>query len=637
VLEHLGLVALDASPADLEELSRNPLVERIETDEWLDVALDRSAGLVGAPAAWAAGLTGAGSVVAVIDSGIDTSHPALVGRVVAEACFSDRSCPGGQSSASGPGTAAPCTIGGSCQHGTHVAGIVAGTDARYRGIAPDVGLLSVQVFSRTDDPAECGAAPVPCPRARTSDVLAALDHVYALRAQLPLVAVNMSLSSDAASPGCNNSILAGAIDRLKGADIATVVATGNSGATNGLGVPACISSTVSVAATYADRDEVWQGSNVSPELDLLAPGVGIVSPAPGGGFSPTTGTSAAAPHVSGAWALAVQRLGTRHVDTILANLRASGRPLSHSGLTTPLLDLNELAGGLPVASAGFSAVRTTESSCGQCETVAGDFDGDGRGDLFWYEPGGTSRLWSGLGNGTYREDLTRLTDGVRFQQVAGDFDGDGRDDLLWYPRGGGGTWLWRSIGGGRFVEQPSFAIGGGLVPLAGDFDGSGVDDVFFYGPGTTPSTISLGQAGGSFASIQVGLIGAGFQPQAGDFDGNRLTDLFWWAPNGQDWVWQAVGGGNFVGGVGASVEYDFVPAVGDYRGDGRSDILWVSLTRSVSWIWHASGGMGFEGTPLTVPGELGTNAVATDHDGDRRSDVYWYGPGAQRDALWLSR
>ena len=110
-----------------------------------------------------------------------------------------------------------------------------------------------------------------------------------LPASYNLVAVNLSLSSDSVLANCDQSILAAAVGKLKSAGVATIAASGNGGFATGLGVPACISATVSVGATYADRDVFWSQSNFSMSLDLLAPGVGIVSPAPGGTFSGTTG------------------------------------------------------------------------------------------------------------------------------------------------------------------------------------------------------------------------------------------------------------------------------------------------------------------------------------------------------------
>ena len=218
----------------------------------------------------------------------------------------------------------------------------------------------------------------------------------------------MSLSSDAALPSCNTSVLAGAVTKLKSLGVATVVASGNSGATNGLGVPACISETVSVGATYADQDAVWPLSNVSADLDLLAPGVAIESPAPGGGYSPTTGTSAASPHVAGAWAIVAQRLGTSDVEQIRAFLVNAGKPISYglpdgSTLVKPLLNLRTVAEGTgPAATTGtFTSVATDQSSTPGFTPVSGDFDGDGRADIFWYGNGGASWLWLSIGGGRF--------------------------------------------------------------------------------------------------------------------------------------------------------------------------------------------------------------------------------------------
>ncbi|MGD9755786.1 MAG: S8 family serine peptidase, partial [Acidimicrobiia bacterium] len=177
VLDTLGVVTMGATSEDLAQLATSPLVERIEADLLLAPALDRSTVQLGATTAWAAGFTGAGRAVAVIDSGVDGTHPALAGRVVAEACFSNNACPNGQSTMIGAGAARPCSWGDGCEHGTHVAGVV-GANGTSRGVAPDVSIVAIQVFSPATG-ASCGGA-ASCPRARTSDVLAALDHVNQL-------------------------------------------------------------------------------------------------------------------------------------------------------------------------------------------------------------------------------------------------------------------------------------------------------------------------------------------------------------------------------------------------------------------------------------------------------------------------
>lgn len=353
VLPALGVVTADLNVSQLKELSDSGIVARIEQDVYLSPQLDKSTVKIGARTAWAAGQTGIGRTIAIIDSGVDSNHPALVGKVVLEACFTRDSCPNGQASMTGPGAAQPCAVNPTCEHGTHVAGIAAGRHSTYSGVAPDAGILAIQVFSLTSAPADCPGRAVPCTRARTSDVLAGLDYLATMPAWVNLVAVNLSLSSDSVLANCDSSILASAVNKLKGLGVATVAASGNGGFATGLGVPACISSTVSVGASYADRDVLWAQSNFSTTLDLLAPGVGIVSPALGGGFSATTGTSAAAPHVTGAWAVASQRLGTNNVDRILTYLRHTGAPIANpafGGAAKPRIELSGMAGPLQPAS-----------------------------------------------------------------------------------------------------------------------------------------------------------------------------------------------------------------------------------------------------------------------------------------------
>jgi subtilisin family serine protease len=102
---------------------------------WLNglrhLKLDHSVPQIGAPTAWAKGLTGKGVKVAVVDSGIDTTHPDLAGKVVAAKVFVNE------------------PAGDKFGHGTHVASTVAGSGAasggKYRGVAPDAQLLDAKV------------------------------------------------------------------------------------------------------------------------------------------------------------------------------------------------------------------------------------------------------------------------------------------------------------------------------------------------------------------------------------------------------------------------------------------------------------------------------------------------------------
>src|SRR5438445_35940 len=159
--ETLPFVALHATPDALRMLqSMRGLVTGVQEDRPHGIALAQRAPLVQAPQAWAAGMDGSGTVIAILDTGVDGGHPFLAGKVLAEACFASHDgvadgvgdCPDGTDTQVGPGAAAPCTFD-VCFHGTHVAGIAAGNGeaavppAPFSGIARGADLNAVQVFS----------------------------------------------------------------------------------------------------------------------------------------------------------------------------------------------------------------------------------------------------------------------------------------------------------------------------------------------------------------------------------------------------------------------------------------------------------------------------------------------------------
>ena len=231
--------AAEVDAAALAELAADPDVEGIEVDRRMRPALSDSASLVGAPQTWSAGYTGSGWTIAVLDSGIDASHPFLAGKVVSEACYSNRGstaggtslCPGGATVSTSPGSGLNCGFTG-CDHGTHVAGIAAGRAANTAGIARDASLISIQVYTRFDTTADCGAQ-VPCLLSYASDEILALERVFALRDTYRVAAVNMSLGGgryfSQSQCDSDNASLKAAIDQLRSVGIATVVASGNDG------------------------------------------------------------------------------------------------------------------------------------------------------------------------------------------------------------------------------------------------------------------------------------------------------------------------------------------------------------------------------------------------------------------------
>jgi subtilisin len=364
--EVVPYLALHASPEALEALLSSPDVASVSEDreipldaaapnatdsnenlaDWWDLAQTNTY------ASWNNGYDGRGQTVAVLDTGVQNDHPWLAGKVVAEACYSSAvigsstsNCPNGLSSQTGFGSARPCTYSTSCQHGTHVAGTAAG----IYGVARNANIIAVDVFHRD---AATGAV-----LSYESDQLWGLKFVYDRRANYSIASVNLSLGSGRYYGYCDNRASTSSFyawaNALRSVGIATVVSSGNEGYSDGIGSPSCNSNVISVGNTTLDpysRDAVfWKGcvgancgSNSSPYLSLLAPGTDICSSIPNSSSQcGWTGTSMAAPHVTGALAALKQLRPWTTVTSSLSALQASGAPVydQRNGVTKSRIDV----------------------------------------------------------------------------------------------------------------------------------------------------------------------------------------------------------------------------------------------------------------------------------------------------------
>ena len=335
-------VAMEVDYETLLKIQENALVKSVETDVPHPHTLFDSTPIIGADKAWELGYSGAGQAVAVLDTGVDKTHPNLVDRVVSEACYSTTLsslyattlCPNGKEEQVGNGAGVACSGIRNCEVGTSVAGVVA-ANGSVKGVAKEADIIAIQVYSRFDNLRVCGLAGT-CVLTFTSDQIAGLERVLELHEDgVAIAAVNMGLGDGNYSDMCNGAIQ-GIIDNLHAVGIATIVASGNGYHTNGIAKPACISSAISVGAT-TKSDTVADYSNSADILDLLAPGSDIMSTLPGGSTVRKSGTSMAAPHVAGAFAVLKSAAPDASVDDILRVLKITGTPIEdwRSGIPNP--------------------------------------------------------------------------------------------------------------------------------------------------------------------------------------------------------------------------------------------------------------------------------------------------------------
>ncbi|WP_206061001.1 S8 family peptidase, partial [Nonomuraea basaltis] len=357
----LPVVTMRVDAAGLDRLAAQAGVVSVTEDVPVPPVLAESIPLIGADKTRAAGLTGAGGAVAVLDTGVARNHPFLAGRVVAEACFSPSDvdygasslCPSGEDEQEGTGAAdsdqGPCAAADlDCDHGTHVAGIAVGKGANVSGappagVAPGAGLVAIQVFSKFDSEDFCGAGAAPCVLSFTSAQLLALEKVLELKESgIPVVAANLSLGGGRWTAACETDVRKEIIDILLEAGVATVIAAGNNGYGDAVTAPACVSSAVTVGST-TDDDAVSTFSNRGLLLDVLAPGTQILSSIPGAKWGTMSGTSMAAPHVTGALAVLRQKFPATSIGELISRMKTTGKSITYTTASTPRLKLDAAA------------------------------------------------------------------------------------------------------------------------------------------------------------------------------------------------------------------------------------------------------------------------------------------------------
>jgi len=379
----LPYMAMTIAETDVNRMRNLPEARLVSTDDLVSIQTNLANPIVGADIAIANGFDGTGYAVAVLDTGVDFTHPALINQRVAEACFTtDTSgqivpgmngtfsqvvsgCPDGETVQIGDGAAAPFSPGDApddcnfCGHGSHVAGIAAGNGGdAFQGVAPGAGIIGINVFSIFTNDTFClvnAGEGAPCTLGYTSDQILAFEYVLSLSETVSVASVNLSLGGGlfSSEQTCDASDFLGylnAVDTLRAANIAVIAAAGNDGAAGALSRPACYSNIVSVGATsvagsapaIATTDGVAAFSNSTPFMDFWAPGLIITSSEPVERYVQRAGTSMASPYIAGAWAVMRQAYPTDSVEQIQDKLASTGTPVQdpRNGVVKPRLQLD---------------------------------------------------------------------------------------------------------------------------------------------------------------------------------------------------------------------------------------------------------------------------------------------------------
>ncbi|MFO0890489.1 MAG: S8 family serine peptidase [Isosphaeraceae bacterium] len=307
--------------------------------------------IIGAAQARAAyGVDGRGMTVAVIDTGVDYTNPALGGRFGAGA-----KVVAGYNFASN--TADPMAT--ASQHGTAVAGLIASTDPKQPGVAPGVNLVALRVVGDNNS-------------AQLSSIARALQWVIDHRTEHNITAVNMSLSDGGnyaqnwfAHDGGVGQQITELVGKLKALNIPVISATGNSfKGQQGEGFTSIVSGVISVTATDTSNQLLPDAQRLGDDIgngngtELAAPGKGLLAPSGSNQQMTVDGTSFAAPLVTGSVVLLQQiyqsRFGTLPtVDQVTQWLEKGADPINDpvTGITIGRLDVPGAAALVPAAAA----------------------------------------------------------------------------------------------------------------------------------------------------------------------------------------------------------------------------------------------------------------------------------------------
>lgn len=461
--------------------------------------------------------SGAGAAVAVLDTGVDTQHPAFAGRLATELAFNfvdnNTSVADVGDGLNNDGDIDGLTDEG-VGHGTFVAGLIA-------LVAPDAVIVPVKVLDSE------GVA---------SNLTIAKGMFYAI--DLGVDVINMSLGSTYSS-----AALEDATREAYQAGIGVVAAAGNQNIQEPEEHPATFGEAIGVASTD-ESDVKAPFSNFHPYLKLSAPGESkflpeqpgvwdanrtIISTLPGGQYGVWEGTSFSTPIVTGVAAL----LRSAHpewpansgtVAQVLGRMHLTAVPIDgQNPAYQDLLGAGRLNAAAALNFVGNPLFLGDRPSC----VAAADFDGDGDLDLAVSSDGPekvSTLLNDGRGNLSYGP--ASLLDGSGASEVVvGNFDSEGGVDLAALLNDPPGIVVLRNVGNGNFLPRSTIAVPPDPVGLAAaDHNGDGWTDLVVASRDDSNVTVLTNQ-NGVFVGQTLGVNEDPRDVAFGDFDGDGDLDV----------------------------------------------------------------------------------------------------------------
>ena len=355
------------------------------------------------------------------------------------------------------------------------------------------------------------------------------------------------------------------------------------------------------------------------------------------------------------------------LDVVARRFNSDGGAMGQQFTVNRLTDSNQVQSTVAVSGANaFFAWTDVASRPGDTTpysvrgqvmtlTTPPDFNDNGVSDILWRNASGALAVWDmnksgAIGSGGFVTSggVIVAPDASYSVAAISDFSGDGKADVLWRNTSGS---LIEWLMNGSVIAQSSYVTAGG-VPVnpdpswsflgAGDFNGDGMSDMLWRNASgeiaewQMNGTVIAGSGDLNAGSGAIFLGGAWSVAGIGDFNGDGKSDIIWRNAAGEVAQWQMngstiIGSGDLnVGGVAVAPAANWsVAGVGDFNADGNADLLWRDSSSGalVEWLMNGSGIIGsgsvtLGATPVNPDPSWHVVEIG-DFNDDARADILW--------------